>query len=75
MAALFSLLAIASELYLPALPSIGRDLGGSDAQAKLTLSALIIGFALAQLAYGPLSDRFGRRPVLLTGLARSSGRF
>ena len=68
-AALFSLLAISSDLYLPALPSIRRDLGATDAQAQLTLSALIIGFALAQLAYGPLSDRFGRRPMLLAGLA------
>jgi DHA1 family bicyclomycin/chloramphenicol resistance-like MFS transporter len=68
-AALFSLLAISSDFYLPALPSIRRDLGASDAQAQLTLSALVIGFALAQLVYGPLSDRHGRRPMLLAGLA------
>ncbi len=68
-AALFSLLALASDLYLPALPAIRGELGATDAQAQLTLSALVVGFALAQLAYGPLSDRHGRRPVLLAGLA------
>jgi DHA1 family bicyclomycin/chloramphenicol resistance-like MFS transporter len=60
---------MSSDLYLPALPAIRRDLGASDAQAQLTLSALVIGFALAQLVYGPLSDRLGRRPILLAGLA------
>jgi DHA1 family bicyclomycin/chloramphenicol resistance-like MFS transporter len=68
-AGLFSLLAVASDLYLPALPALRRDLGASDAQAQLTLSALVVGFGVAQLAYGPFSDRFGRRPVLLAGLA------
>jgi DHA1 family bicyclomycin/chloramphenicol resistance-like MFS transporter len=68
-AALFSLLAISSDLYLPALPALRGDLGASDAQAQLTLSALVLGFAAAQLVYGPLSDRFGRRPILLAGLA------
>jgi MFS transporter, DHA1 family, multidrug resistance protein len=68
-AGIFSLLALASDLYLPALPAIRTALGATDAQAQLTLSAFAIGFGTAQLAYGPLSDRFGRRPVLLTGLA------
>ncbi len=68
-AGIFSLLALASDLYLPALPAIRSALGATDAQAQLTLSAFAIGFGTAQLAYGPLSDRFGRRPVLLTGLA------
>jgi DHA1 family bicyclomycin/chloramphenicol resistance-like MFS transporter len=68
-AGIFSLLALASDLYLPALPAIRTALGATDAQAQLTLSAFAIGFGTAQLAYGPLSDRFGRRPVLLSGLA------
>jgi DHA1 family bicyclomycin/chloramphenicol resistance-like MFS transporter len=68
-AGIFSLLALASDLYLPALPAIRTALGATDALAQLTLSAFAIGFGTAQLAYGPLSDRFGRRPVLLTGLA------
>lgn len=68
-AAIFSLLAVASDLYLPALPALREALHATDAQAQLTLSAFIIGFGAAQLVYGPLSDRFGRRPVLLGGLA------
>jgi DHA1 family bicyclomycin/chloramphenicol resistance-like MFS transporter len=68
-AGIFSLLALPSDLYLPSLPAIRSALGASDAQAQLTLSAFAVGFGLAQLGYGPFSDRFGRRPVLLTGLA------
>jgi DHA1 family bicyclomycin/chloramphenicol resistance-like MFS transporter len=68
-AAIFSLLALASDLYLPALPALREALRATDAQAQLTLSAFIVGFGAAQLVYGPLSDRFGRRPVLLSGLA------
>jgi DHA1 family bicyclomycin/chloramphenicol resistance-like MFS transporter len=68
-AAIFSVLALATDLYLPALPALRRDLGVTDALAQLTLSAFVVGFGLAQLVYGPLSDRYGRRPVLLGGLA------
>lgn len=60
---------ITTDLYLPALPTLQHDLGASVAAAQLTLSALIICFGLAQLVFGPLSDRFGRRPTLLWGLA------
>ena len=60
---------IATDLYLPALPSLRADLGTSMAAAQLTLSALIIAFGLSQLAWGPLADRFGRRPVLLWGMS------
>lgn len=60
---------VTTDLYLPALPSIGTALGASIASVQLTLSALIIAFGVGQLACGPLSDRFGRRPVLLFGLA------
>lgn len=59
---------ITTDLYLPALPTLQRDLGASVAAAQLTLSALILFFGLGQLVCGPLADRFGRRPVLLTGL-------
>jgi DHA1 family bicyclomycin/chloramphenicol resistance-like MFS transporter len=68
-AGIFSLLALPSDLYLPSLPAIRSALGATDAQAQLTLSAFAAGFGLAQLGYGPFSDRFGRRPVLLAGLA------
>ena len=67
-AAVFALLPISTDLYLPSLPGLRRDLGISDAQSQLTLSAFVIGFGIAQLVYGPLSDRFGRRPVLLGGI-------
>lgn len=60
---------VTADLYLPALPTLQRDLGTSIAAAQLTQSALMISFGLGQLVCGPLSDRFGRRPVLLIGLA------
>lgn len=60
---------ITTDLYLPALPTLQQDLRASMAATQLTLSALIICFGLAQLILGPLADRFGRRPVLLGGLA------
>jgi len=57
------------DMYLPALPTIQRQLETSAAAAQRTLSAYFIGLALAQLAYGPLSDRFGRRKPLFFGLS------
>jgi DHA1 family bicyclomycin/chloramphenicol resistance-like MFS transporter len=51
------------------LPSLPHELNTSVSAAQLTLSALIICFGMAQLACGPLADRFGRRPVLLVGLS------
>ncbi len=56
---------VATDLYLPALPSIAAELGNP----ALTLTGLLLAFGLAQLIVGPLSDRFGRRPVLLAGCA------
>lgn len=60
---------LAIDMSLPALTHIGRDLRASSTAAGLTLSLFLAGFALAQLVLGPLSDGFGRRPVLLGGLA------
>nr|WP_315228876.1 Bcr/CflA family efflux MFS transporter [uncultured Limnohabitans sp.] len=60
---------VATDLYLPALPAITTELGASVAQAHLTLSALLLAFGSSQLVWGPLSDRFGRKPILLCGLA------
>lgn len=60
---------VTTDLYLPALPTLQLDLGTSVAAAQSTLSALIVSFGFAQLVCGPLADRFGRRPVLLAGLA------
>ena len=60
---------IATDLYLPALPTLQRALGVDFAAAQLTLSVLVLAFGVAQLVAGPLGDRFGRRPVLLGGTA------
>jgi DHA1 family bicyclomycin/chloramphenicol resistance-like MFS transporter len=60
---------ITTDLYLPALPALASALGAGMGATQLTLSALIISFGVAQLLWGPLSDRFGRRPVLLAGLS------
>ena len=59
---------IATDLYLPALPALTDGFGASMAQSQLTLSALLLAFGVSQLFWGPLSDRFGRRPILLCGL-------
>ncbi len=57
------------DMYLPALPAIGDDLGAGPDQVQLSLSLFFIGAAAGQLVYGPLSDRFGRRPPLFFGIA------
>ena len=59
---------MAIDLYLPALPAIARDMGEPLSRIQFTISAYTIGFALGQLLYGPLSDRFGRQKVMLPGL-------
>jgi DHA1 family bicyclomycin/chloramphenicol resistance-like MFS transporter len=66
---LLGLQPITTDVYLPALPTLQHDLGASVGATQLTLSALIIFFGLGQLVCGPLADRFGRRPVLLIGMA------
>ncbi len=54
--------------YLPSLPAIGHDLATTPAMVQLTLSLFMVFYALAQLVWGPLSDRYGRRPILIAGL-------
>lgn len=56
------------DFYLPAFPAIAADLGAPASQVQLTFAACLLGLGLGQLFYGPLSDRFGRRPPLLAGL-------
>jgi MFS transporter, DHA1 family, multidrug resistance protein len=60
---------ITTDLYLPALPSLTEGFAAPLSQAQLTLTTLLLAFGTSQLVWGPLSDRFGRRPVLLCGLA------
>lgn len=60
---------VTTDLYLPALPAIMEHFGASHSDAQLTLTCLLLAFGTSQLAWGPVSDRFGRRPVLLGGLA------
>jgi len=57
------------DMYLPALPMIASDLRGTAGDIQLTLSAFLVAFGFGQIFYGPAGDRFGRRPVILTGLA------
>jgi DHA1 family bicyclomycin/chloramphenicol resistance-like MFS transporter len=59
---------LAMHIFVPALPMAALGLGASSAQMQLTISFYILGLAVGQLFYGPVSDRFGRRPVLLAGL-------
>jgi MFS transporter, DHA1 family, multidrug resistance protein len=56
------------DIYLPALPTLRRSLAANESQALITLSAFLIGSGAGQLFAGPLSDRFGRKPLLLAGL-------
>ncbi|MBI2253410.1 MAG: multidrug effflux MFS transporter [Proteobacteria bacterium] len=66
--ALVALGPLSTDFYLPALPLIAQYFSVDEAGAQATLSAYLIGFAAAILVYGPLSDRFGRRPVLAGGV-------
>lgn len=59
---------ISMDLYLPALPALTAELGAATSVAQLTVTACLIGLALGQLLAGPLSDRHGRRGILLIGI-------
>lgn len=59
---------LSTDMYLPSLPAIGRAFGVDTADVQLTLSLFLAGFAAGQVVYGPVSDRYGRKRVLLAGL-------
>ncbi len=71
-AAILGLLAavgpFAIDMYLPAMPAIGADLGASVAATQMTLTAFFIAFGVAQMVYGPWADQVGRKPPLYVGL-------
>lgn len=60
---------LATDMYLPAFAAMQQDLNTSAASISASLSLFLAGFALGQLFWGPLSDRYGRKPVLLSGPA------
>lgn len=68
LALLLGLQPVTTDLYLPALPALTQGFGASMVQAQLTLTALLLAFGTSQLFWGPLSDKWGRRPVLLGGV-------
>lgn len=69
LALLLGLQSVTTDVYLPALPMLTEELGARMGQAQLTLSAMMLAFGLAQMFWGPVADRIGRRPVLLAGLS------
>ncbi|MEQ8659289.1 MAG: multidrug effflux MFS transporter [Gammaproteobacteria bacterium] len=73
LALVFGIVAVGTDMYLPAFPAIRSDFGVSTQTVQLSLSVFLYGNALGQLVYGPLSDRYGRRPLLLGGLAVYTG--
>ena len=59
---------LATDMYVPAFPLVGRDLGASATLVQLTLTTFFVGMAVGQLVGGPASDRIGRRMPLLVSL-------
>lgn len=57
------------DMYLPAFPDIQKALGTTFSNIELSVSAFFVGMAFGQLIYGPLADRFGRRPPLIVGMS------
>jgi MFS transporter, DHA1 family, multidrug resistance protein len=60
---------LSTDMYLPSLPAIARDLQATTGQTQATLSIFLLGFAAGQFVYGPVSDKVGRKPMMLSGLA------
>ncbi len=60
---------LAMNIFVPFIPGLMDEFGASSGRVQLTLTVYLAGIAVSQLFYGPLSDRFGRRPTMLAGLA------
>ena len=65
---LFALAPLSTDMYIPALPTLAQKLDTTVPAVQLTLSVYLLGFAMAQLFYGPVADRYGRKPAILTGI-------
>ncbi len=65
LSALMAVTSLSTDVYLPAMPVTAKDLQGD---AELTITGFLIGFCIAQLIWGPISDRYGRRLPLFIGL-------
>ncbi|MFC0225433.1 Bcr/CflA family multidrug efflux MFS transporter [Serratia aquatilis] len=61
------LMPLAIDMYLPSMPIIAKEFGVESGRVQMTLSAYMLGFAVGQLFYGPMSDSIGRKPVILWG--------
>ena len=69
LAGLMALNSLAIDAMVPALPDIGRSLSvAQENERQLVVIAYFVGFASTQLLWGPLADRFGRKPILATGI-------
>jgi len=66
---MFAFSPISTDMFIPAMPGLVREFGTTVPIVQLTLSVYLIGFGAAQLFYGPVSDRFGRKPTILFGIA------
>lgn len=58
----------ATSIFMPSLPDIARDLQVTPAQVQLTVTAYLVGLSSGQIVYGPLADRYGRKPMMLAAL-------
>ncbi|WP_423201728.1 Bcr/CflA family multidrug efflux MFS transporter [Dickeya lacustris] len=62
------LMPIAIDMYLPALPVIAKEFSVDPGRVQMTLSSYVLGFAIGQIFYGPMSDSIGRKPVIFAGV-------
>ncbi len=69
LASLTALGPLTTDIYVASLPQIGVAFSASTASVQLTITCYLIGFAIGQVFYGPFSDKFGRRPVMLIGFS------
>ena len=69
LALLLGLQAVTTDMYLPVMPAIREGLQASVGQVQLSLTALLLPFGVSQLLWGPLSDHWGRKPILIAGLS------